>query len=263
MDIQNVLNALFRWLHIFAGIIWIGMLYFFNWVNGPLQAVLDGDTKKKVVPELMPRALFWFRWGAAWTWLTGFLLIGIVFYSDRGLMFGAEGNWSAAAGIMVAVTFLAPFLYDALHKSFGKDPKVFGAIAYVGIAIVIALMALWAGFEYRAFNIHMGAMFGTIMAFNVWFRIWPAQQVIIKGVKGDGPAAPPELAAMAGARSRHNTYMSVPLVWAMINNHTTAFAGGNLGLTRQTSFVVFLIVVLVGWHIVYQMYKLAPKVKGF
>jgi uncharacterized membrane protein len=66
------LEAIFRWLHVFFGIIWIGHLYFFNWVNGPLQAKLDGPTKKLVVPELMPRALYWFRWGAAFTWLTGF-----------------------------------------------------------------------------------------------------------------------------------------------------------------------------------------------
>ena len=69
------LEAIFRWLHVFAGITWIGHLYFFNWVNGPLQAKLDGPTKKLVVPELMPRALYWFRWGAAYTWLTGFLML--------------------------------------------------------------------------------------------------------------------------------------------------------------------------------------------
>jgi uncharacterized membrane protein len=262
--VEEILNALFRWLHIFAGIVWIGMLYFFNWVNGPFAATMDADTKKKVVPELMPRALFWFRWGAAWTWITGVLLLGLVFYMEKTVMFGAEGNWTAAAGIMVAVTFLAPFIYDALQKSqLGKDPKTFGAVAFVLVAVVIALMARWAHFEYRAFNIHMGALFGSIMAFNVWYRIWPAQQVIIKGIKGDGPAADPALVAFAGTRSRQNVYMSVPLVWSMINYHTTVFAGGNLGIAREYSFVVFLVVVLVGWHIVWQLYKKAPKVKGF
>jgi len=72
------LEAIFRWMHVFAGIIWIGHLYFFNWVNGPLAAKLDGPTKKIVVPELMPRALYWFRWGAAWTWVTGILLLGLI-----------------------------------------------------------------------------------------------------------------------------------------------------------------------------------------
>jgi uncharacterized membrane protein len=258
----DILNALFRWIHVLAGVVWIGMLYFFNWVNGPFAATLDAETKKKVVPELMPRALFWFRWGAAWTWLTGVLLLMLVFYHG-GIMFEGDGGWGAGAIVMVALTFLAPFLYDALHKSpLGKDPKSFGAIAFVLAAAVAVLMAGWGGFSYRAFNIHMGAMFGSIMAFNVWFRIWPAQQVIIRGVKGDGPAADPGLVALAAGRSRHNVYMSVPLLWAMLNQHTTT-VGTALGIPADYGFALFLLITLVGWHVVWQLYKKAPKVKGF
>ena len=261
---MDLLNALFRWLHILTGIVWIGMLYFFNFVNGPFAGALDADTKKKVVPELMPRALFWFRWGAAWTWITGVCLLGLVFYMEKTQMFGSEGDWSGGAGAMVLLVFVAPFIYDALQKSpLGKDPKMFGALAFVLATSAVALMATWAGFTYRAFNIHLAALFGTIMAFNVWFRIWPAQQVIIKGVKGDGPAADPALVAMAAGRSRHNTYMSVPLLWGMINQHTTAFAGGNFGITGTTSFVIYPVMILIGWHVVWQLYKRAPKVKGF
>src|SRR5512134_917516 len=122
---MEILDALFRWLHIFAGIIWIGMLYFFNWVNGPLAATLDAETKKKVVPELMPRALFWFRWGALWTWITGIFLLQIVFYGGRK-MFDGGGAWTPGAIVMLIVPYVAPFIYDALHKSaLGKDPKQF------------------------------------------------------------------------------------------------------------------------------------------
>src|ERR671919_248278 len=98
------LEAIFRWMHVFAGIIWIGHLYFFNWVNGPLQAKLDGPTKKIVVPELMPRALYWFRWGAAYTWITGVLLLGLVVYMG-GVLTNPESGMSngAASGIGVAV----------------------------------------------------------------------------------------------------------------------------------------------------------------
>lgn len=260
---MDFLSVLSRLLHILAGIVWIGMLYFFNWVNGPFAGTMDGETKKKVVPELMPRALFWFRWGAAWTWFTGLLLLGLVFHMDKAVLFGAEGGWGPGAGLMVAVTFLAPFLYDALHKSgLGKDAKTFGGVAFVLTAVVVVLMAKWAGFTYRAFNIHLGAMFGTIMAFNVWFRIWPSQQKIITAVKN---GQPPDAAivALAGARSRHNTYMSVPLVWTMIDQHTTPFAGGNYGIPGEYSFVVLLAVILIGWHVVWQLYKKAGQVKGF
>ena len=69
---------LLRWLHFFFGIMWIGHLYFFNFVNAPFAPTMDAATRQKVVPELMPRALYWFRWGAAWTWVTGVLLLLLV-----------------------------------------------------------------------------------------------------------------------------------------------------------------------------------------
>ena len=245
-----------------AGIVWIGMLYFFNFVNGPFQGTQDGETKKKVNPELLPRALWWFRMGAAWTWVTGVILLMLVFYHG-GITFDPDGTWDVAAYVVIALTFLAPFIYDALHKSpLGKDPKTFGGVAFVLVAVVAFLMARWAGFSYRSYNIHLAVMFGTIMAWNVWFRIWPAQQKIIRAVK-DGTAPDAALVALAGARSRHNTYMSVPLVWGMLNAHTTYFAGGNLGIPEAFAFVVFLVVVLLGWHVVWHLYKRAAKVKGF
>ena len=73
-NVNDIMQLVLRWAHVVAGIIWIGHLYFFNWVNGHVMKVLDGPTKKLVVPELMPRALFWFRWGAAYTWISGVLM---------------------------------------------------------------------------------------------------------------------------------------------------------------------------------------------
>jgi uncharacterized membrane protein len=96
----------------------------------------------------------------------------------------------------------------------------------------------------------------------VWFRIWPAQQKILRAVK-EGAAPDAALLAMAGARSRHNTYMSVPLFWGMVNSHTTYFAGGNLGVSEAWAFVPYLVVTLIAWHIVWQLYQRAGKVKGF
>ena len=122
-------------------------------------------------------------------------------------------------------------------------------------------MKEWAGFSYRSFNIHLGVLFGTNMAFNVWFRIWPAQQYIITAIK-NGEAPNGDSVALAGLRSKHNTYMSVPLIWTMINQHTTALAGGNFGITSSTNWLVLMLVVALGWHIVFQIYKKSAKVKG-
>jgi len=259
---MEALEAIFRWMHVFAGIIWIGHLYFFNWVNGPFQAKIDGPTKKIVNPELMPRALYWFRWGAAYTWFTGVLLLMLVYYHGQQVL-ASGADWSAGTGIMIAVTFLAVFLYDALWKtSLANNLRAAVIVSYILLAIVVALFVYFGHFSYRATLIHTGALFGTTMAFNVWFRIWPAQKKIIRATK-DGTAPDASLVKIAGLRSRHNTYMSVPLLWAMIGQHTTFFAGGNLGIPSNLYWVAWLVIIIIGWHIAFQIYKKAGKVQGF
>jgi len=260
---MDIVHLIFRWIHILMGIMWIGLLYFFNYVNGPFAATMDGETKKKVVPELLPRALYWFRWGAAWTWFSGLILLALVFYHSKTVFDDPTTSWSIGVWVMLAATFLAVFLYDALAKSgLGKNPKVFGSVAFVCAAIITVLFAKWAGFGWRGFNIHVGAMFGTTMAFNVWYRIWPAQQKIIRAVK-EGAAPDSALVALAGSRSRHNTYMSIPLFWTMMNQHTIGFAGGAYGIPDSLGWLVLLVAILLGWHIAFQFYKMAAKVKGF
>ena len=259
---MEALEAIFRWLHIFAGITWIGHLYFFNWVNGPLQGKLDGPTKKAVNPELLPRALYWFRWGAAYTWITGVLLLMLVYYAGQQA-FATGADWSAGAAVMIVVTFLAVFLYDALWKSgLAANLRAAVIVSFVLLSIIVALFVYFAHFSYRGVLIHTGALLGTTMAFNVWFRIWPAQQKIIRAVKnGETPDA--GLVKIAGLRSRQNTYMSVPLVWAMIGQHTTYFAGGNLGIPSEYYWVFWLVIIAIGWHIVFQCHKKSAKVQGF
>ena len=136
-------------------------------------------------------------------------------------------------------------------------------ISFVLVGVIVYLMKEWAGFSYRSFNIHLGVLFGTNMAFNVWFRIWPAQQKIIAAIKnGDAPDG--DLVALAGLRSKHNTYMSVPLLWTMINQHHAAgvLSGGNFGVTDATNWVPLMVMVAVGWHVVWQLYKKSAKVQG-
>jgi uncharacterized membrane protein len=247
METTEILQALFRWIHVVAGIMWIGHLYFFNFVNGPFEGTLDAAAKKTVVPQLRPRALYWFRWGAAWTWVTGVLLVLIVYYHGQQMF-----PWTAGALLMVAITFLAFLVYDPIARSV-KDNKQMAGIGFVLLAIVIIGYVYIGNFGYRAYVIHTGALLGTLMAANVWMRIWPAQQKIISAIR-DGQAPDAALVGMAGTRSRHNTYMSVPLVWTMISQHTTTFAGTWLWL---------LLAIAVGWAVTVQLYKKGTTVKGF
>src|SRR6266849_4747771 len=118
-EINNWLQLIFRWAHVVAGVVWIGHLYFFNWVNGPFQAKIDGPTKKIINPELLPRALFWFRWGAAWTWITGILLAALVYYHTKEVLFEQDHVqnpwlWLAIALVLLAVGFV---LYNAIMKA--------------------------------------------------------------------------------------------------------------------------------------------------
>jgi len=253
---DGLMNGVVRWIHVVAGIMWIGHLWFFNFVNGPFQGKIDAATKKQVNPELMPRALYWFRWGAAWTWITGVLLALYVFYHGAEAFQGAIRDFSGGAILMILVTFLAFAVYDPLSNAV-KDNYVMAGIGFVLTAIVIFGFIHLAHFSYRGFQIHTGAMFGTAMAANVWMRIWPAQQKIIAATK-QGTPADAALVARAGLRSRHNTYMSVPLVWTMINSHTTYFSRD-----PNASALILLVVIAVGWGAVYWLYGKAAQVQGF
>src|SRR5437764_4578390 len=219
--LNTLLNLFFRWAHVVDGITWIGHLYFFNWVNGPFQAKMDGPTKRAVNPELMPRALFWFRWGAAWTWITGILLAGLIYYQSKEVLFEQDqaGNpwlWLAILLVCWAVGFV---VYNAIMKALAN--KVVGAIIclilFGGLWLLLEHVGHYSG---RALYIHGGATFGTIMALNVWMIIWPYQKKIITALKNGSPLpADDPVVKIAGLRSRHNTFMSVPLVFFMISNH--------------------------------------------
>jgi uncharacterized membrane protein len=258
MEASDLLQGLFRWIHVVAGIIWIGHLYYFNFVQGPFEGTLDGGAKKVVVPQLRPRALFWFRWGAAWTWVTGVLLLMLVFYHTPQTLASPADGWGAGGLVMILVTFGIFPVYDALAKSdLGKDNQKMFWVGLVAVAVIVVLYVVVGKFGYRGMVIHLGSLFGTLMAANVWMRIWPAQQKIITAIR-DGQAPDAALVGLAGLRSRHNTFMSVPLVWTMVNSHTT---GWNMGPAQGA--VVLVVLVGVAWWAVVQLYAKAGQVKGF
>jgi uncharacterized membrane protein len=249
-EVNNWLQITFRWLHVIAGVMWIGHLWFFNFVNAQVAKTYDADSKKKVIPELMPRALYWFRWGAAYTFITGILLLGLVIYMpskvlERLVVDTPAVSHGIAAAIGLGILVVGFVIYDVLWKAMAKQEMAAMAISYVlTVGIAFGLAQVLSG---RAVLIEIGAMFGTIMAANVWMRIWPNQRKIIAAIK-DGKAPDAALPAMAGLRSKHNTYMSMPLIFLMISNH-----GGTMvyGTSNDPIFVPIAVAVIValGWII--------------
>ncbi|MFT5051347.1 MAG: putative membrane protein [Chlamydiales bacterium] len=250
----------FRWLHVIAGVLWIGILYFFNWVNGAFTATLDAETKKKVVPELMPRALYWFRWGAAWTWLTGVALLFVMYYVPASPNFYGPLSENAGInpessvwGIAFGTLFVGFIVYDQVFKHL---PHAIGVILWGAIAVGFAyVLSHTYGASGRACMIHVGGLFGTAMAANVWMRIWPAQKRIITAIR-DGAKPEPADPAMAGLRSKHNTYMSVPLLLMMVSVNQPTITGAD-------PVIYTAVTLLVGFLITFVIYKKVPSVKGF
>jgi len=238
---DELVHIILRWLHILAGIAWIGLLYFFNLVNVPLQKKLDPDTKKKVNPDLLLPALWYFRWGALVT-----VLAGLGYYAMYILKANVH-NANAAGGhvngwillivwlFIPIVTFLIEFLIIKKVPALIKDGRVFAIVALIlvvamGFAIVKWIdSSLIVDTKHLAANnslsIGVGGALGLIMLLNVWGIIWPANKRIIGALQG-GPPAAPELARQAFIASRTNAWLSLPMVLFMATSEHDWFVFG-------------------------------------
>lgn len=252
-----------RWLHFGAGVLWIGLLYFFNWVNSGFAPTMDAETKRKVVPQLMPRALYWFRWGAAFTWVTGVLLMFLVYYHgyEGSNLIDADAARVEPVGAMdwlpaFLLLFVGFLVYDLMFKALAKQHAV--AVVIWGLLATGYAGLLIGAFDFsmRAALIHVGALFGTVMAANVWMRIWPAQRRIITATR-DGQAPNPADVALAGQRSKHNTYMSVPLLLFMVSVHQPVILG------IEEWYLTIPVVLVIGFAVTKAIYAQAAKVTGF
>jgi uncharacterized membrane protein len=231
-------NLILRWIHVFVAILWIGQTYYFTKLDLRLNAEernpRAGGTSAQVwmvhsggffiaerqsTPKLLPTKLHRFRWEALLTWISGFLLLGLLYYSDGLLLDSsvAQINMGAGIGIGIGTLIVGWTVYDLLWVSpLGRAPVVCGIICYLLIVgLAYGLTHLLSG---RAAYIHVGALFGTIMSANVWARILPASRKMLSAVK-QGRQPDMTLGARAKARTVHNTYMTFPVIFLMISNH--------------------------------------------
>jgi uncharacterized membrane protein len=256
------LNLIFRWIHVFAGIMWVGTTYYFTWLDARLseeeKAIANTGTaaqlwmvhsggfyvvEKRKVPDLVSRTLHWFRWEAATTWLSGMALLILLFYLGGGALIDPDVcniSLGAAVGIGLGVIVAASATYDLMMMSpLGRNEKLFAVIAYC--LVVAVTYGLTRVLSARAAYIHVGAIFGTIMAANVWMHILPVQRRMIAALK-EGRKPDERLAAQAKLRSKQNTFMAVPVVFIMISNH---FPGVTYG--DRYNWIILSILILVGW----------------
>ncbi|MDX2041435.1 MAG: urate hydroxylase PuuD [Acidobacteriota bacterium] len=214
-------HELLRWLHFVAGVAWIGMLYFFNLVNVPLMKELDGPTKGKVIPKLMPRALWYFRWGAVVT-----VLAGLIYYAMYIIPSDAENakagyhSWLGIWLLIVLVTYT--LIYLLIHKI--NNGRVLAACITV-LVIIMSYAMIYFFSGHKTIAIGIGGGMGMIMFLNVWGIIWRAQKKIIAWTADNAengtpiPAESAQLARRAFLASRTNAWLSLPMLLMMGVSH--------------------------------------------
>jgi uncharacterized membrane protein len=237
------LNLIVRWLHLIAGIAWIGASFYFVWldnsirppkpgsdlekkgVSGELWAVHGGGfynpQKYLVAPPELPPDLHWFKWEAYTTWLSGFALLMIVYYFNAQAMMIDKSvadivSWQAI-GIGLGALVAGWVVYDLLCRSpLGKHDAGLGTVVF--LLLVAAAYVLTHLLSGRAAYLHVGAMIGTIMVANVLMVIIPGQRKMVDAMqRGESPD--PVHGKRGKQRSVHNNYFTLPVLFLMISNH--------------------------------------------
>ncbi len=260
--LRDVLDVILRMLHVVAGIAWIGASFYFvrldlalrppkrsedaeAGVAGEFWGVHGGglyhSQKYRLAPAEMPEPLHWFKWEAYTTWLSGFALFVVLYYTDARTRLidpsVADLSTTAAVGLSVAGIALAWIVYDVLCRTVGRRSQA--ALAVVGTALVA--LAAWVASELfapRAAYLQVGVMLGTIMAANVFFVIIPAHRKLVAAMEEKRePDAAPLLEAKN--RSVHNNYLTLPVLFTMLAGHF-AFVFG-----ADDAWLVFVLIAVL------------------
>ncbi|PCJ48976.1 MAG: hypothetical protein COA74_06835 [Gammaproteobacteria bacterium] len=259
--ISEWLNLIIRFVHLTTGIAWIGASFYFIWldnhlqnppdwksekgVSGELWAIHGGGfyeiSKYKLAPATLPTSLHWFKWEAYTTWITGFMLLSLIFYvgAESYLIDKIIADLSQVQAIMIGlgVIVFGTICYEVLVRT---QLKSHGLI--LGVILLILATALSYGltqvFSARGAYMHMGAIIGTIMAGNVFFGIIPSQKALVKAVE-QGTSPDPAFGLNAKLRSTHNTYLTLPILFIMISSHYP------MTYTHSANWLVLMAIIVI------------------
>ncbi len=237
-------NLLLRWLHVITAIAWIGSSFYFVFLDSSLTPPEDDDLKRQgvsgelwavhgggfyhpvkfnVAPPKLPGHLHWFYWESYSTWLSGFALFSVSYLWSAGtyLVDKSRMDWAPSTAVVAALAFLVVFwlLYDAICRAFGQRKNgdaIVGALVFVLVCIASWLACHW--FAGRAAFLLVGAMMATAMSANVFFWIIPGQRTVVADLKAGRPVDPIH-GKRGKQRSVHNTYFTLPVLFAMLSGH--------------------------------------------
>jgi uncharacterized membrane protein len=256
------LNLLARWLHVIAAIVWIGSSFYFIALDNHLRPPKDerdadagvgGEAwevhgggfynvqKYRVAPRVLPETLYWFKWEAYTTWLSGFALMIVLYYlnADTYLIDKEVADLSAGAAVAISIGLLAAswIVYDGLCRILAARPLVLAAVL-----LAFVTLAAWGVshlFSGRALYLQIGAMLGTMMVGNVFFVIIPAHRELVRA-KQEGREPDPAANARGKLRSVHNNYLTLPVVFAMLSNHFPFTYG------HSYSWLILVVLLVIG-----------------
>jgi uncharacterized membrane protein len=262
-SVTELLDLFIRWIHVIAGIMWVGNSLLFNWLDRSLiPASADARTKKPVGKiwllhsggfyyvektllegERLPAPVHWFKWQAYTTWLSGAALLVVVYYSGaRALMSDPSraGGFTQLQATWIGIGALIGgwALYEVMQRFVAPRAPSFAAIFWIiaFIAISICLTQVLSG---RAAFLHVGALLGTIMAGNVFWTIVPSQRELVASVES-GSTSLSAVSARAKRVSIHNNYFTFPVIALMVSNHFSSIYGSTY------NWLLLLIIVFGG-----------------
>jgi|TARA_B110000211_G_scaffold80524_1_gene94323 uncharacterized membrane protein len=255
------LNLVIRFAHLITGIAWIGASFYFVWLDNHLQKPpqekadkgIGGDlwaihgggfyevAKYKLAPPKIPSTLHWFKWEAYTTWITGFLLLSLMFYvgAETYLIDKRVADLTQLQAIVLGIgsIVVGVGIYEALVRTKLRNHGIILGIILLLVATGLAY-GLTQIFSARGAYMHMGAIIGTIMAGNVFFGIMPSQRALVNAVEA-GTAPDPAYGLNAKVRSTHNTYTTLPILFIMISNHYP------MTFNHSANWLVLMAIILI------------------